>query len=293
MKRILSILIILSLVLGLSSCAKAENGGITVLEKEGIKATFDPETGTLRVRGSGAIENFYGNQEETGIKKIIIEEGIEGIWNSFNGLLKLKEIEFPSTLVEISGSFQEIKGMKKLDIPASVLTIEDSFQNCTGLKKLQLDGAISITNSFNNIAISALRIPERSQLERAFNQCEKLKKLEFDGVIIAFDAFNDCAVKKLYFPAQTEMENVFNRCGKIKEIVVGPHASFRQYLTTANVDPFTVEDSDDMDWVVNFEFSGNHPKIYLCLPKGEFDHSMEEYKLIEVPEGENWKDYRK
>lgn len=246
-KRMIAFLLLLSAALLFSSCRQTKN------HEEGITTSFDSLTGTLTVSGEGAIEDLYpeGSAESKLVRRLVIEEGIAGIWNSFNDMAALKKIQLPSTLTMINGSFNNISVKEKVSIPPAVWTIEDSFCFCSQLKNLELGGAVNAKRSFNTMGI-----------------------------------------EQLIIPAESKMEDVFNYCKNLKEIVIEPNAYVEERIYFNESDLSPEADSSIYNYILNFSESGDDPRVYLCLPKGTFDHSLEKYQWIEVPEGESWEDYR-
>ena len=114
--------------------------------------TFNGKTYPVKKIGQWA---FW---ECTGLKTIVLPEGLEEIENSsFYGCTQLKAVTFPSTLkslrgVEFSrekGAFEGCAGLKSVYFPASMITDElwtanigwASFRDCTGLKTIFVAGS--------------------------------------------------------------------------------------------------------------------------------------------------------
>ena len=156
---------------------------------ESVKTDFDPATGTLTVTGTGDLEDLYPLSNERidnrKIKKLVLSEGITGVYNCFNYLVALKEIELPSTLKIINDSFSEADALESLIVPKTVQKISgDSFCCCNRLKDLTFEGAIIL-----------------------------------DGKM---GPFSVCDIEKLVIPANSFLRGAFVNCGNLKEIVIGP-----------------------------------------------------------------------
>lgn len=244
-KSIVAFLMLIVIAIVCCSCQKSSS--------DGIKTTYNHLTGTLTVSGEGTVENLL-NHGESGkrIKRIIIEEGIEGIWNSFNGISRLREIRFPSTLGGVYGSFNEVGVCRRVVLPTAVYSVEDSF-----------------------------------------NQCEKLSALEIEGKIAANQSFNSLAIEELIIPENSKMAGVFNDCKNLKRIVVGENAAVEEYhYFSSNGEGYVdIEPDYSENRAENFSGCSNHINVYRYLPKAIFEHSMEDYNIIEVPEGTSWEDY--
>ncbi len=192
-KRILisAILVSVLLILGcfsnkiISELADIKNS-ISNITKQ-TETSFDATSGTLTITGKGDIKDLYpfwrnekGEADHDEIKKLVLSEGITGVYNSFNHLVALKEIQLPSTLKVIDESFNEARGLEALKVPKTVERIvNDSFLYCYNLKDLQFEGAITIgePRAFHYCAIEKIEIPSESFLSGAFANCYELKEI--------------------------------------------------------------------------------------------------------------------
>ena len=274
--RILIIFMLITIIITCSSCKEdTRNGGSEMnekfemengtaenppsAEKEGeIKSFVDTSTGTLTISGQGTVENFYSSLDEKNetIEKLIIGEGIYEIRNSFNGLEGLKEIQFPSTLNNIIGSFNEMKSLKKLDIPKEIYYLEKSFNDCRSLKELQFEQQVYLVMSFEN-----------------------------------------CAIEHIYLPKYTVCEGSFAYCNDIKEIVIEPGVEVRNLSTVVNDSSWELGEGDADDYLHSPSFYcpdiEEIPKLYIFQPEWRnINLGLDEYFWVNVPEGENWEDYR-
>ncbi len=124
---------------------------------EGITAAFDEKSGTLTVRGSGEIRDFrmadvpqetllgLTYTEDKLLKRLVIEEGIIGIYNSFNHLPLLEEIHLPKGLERIERSFSEISRLTAVEFPASLQVLGNrSFNGCHDLRKVAFSGPLTL-----------------------------------------------------------------------------------------------------------------------------------------------------
>ena len=176
------------LLLPLSGCGTEE--GVSTTE-DGFTTRFDETTGTLTVSGEGVLRGLYPREwvpddfggflktieENTTVKKLVLEEGITQIDNCFNDMNALKEVVFPSTLSDIRRSFISCTAMEELTIPENVKIIrDDSFSYCTSLSSLQLKGPKEILHSaFDDLdSLCEVVIPDNSLLCNVFYKCYDL-----------------------------------------------------------------------------------------------------------------------
>ena len=225
-------------------------------KEDEITTKFDAKTGTLTVSGNGKAEELYAQGTDKTVKVIIIEEGIYEISGSFNGLSALKEIKFPSTLTDVISSFNKAVSLRELDLPANVLYMEDSF-----------------------------------------NSCKKLVDLQFNGPITLIKAFDGCAVETVDLPKFTKCEGSFAGCNKIKEIVIGLGVEVQDHSVVVDDSGWELGEGEADDFLHSPSFYCPDieaiPKVYIYQPEWRrINLGLEEYFWVEVPEGENWEDYR-
>lgn len=92
-----------------------------------MRADIDDD-GDLETITVTAISNSYSLTEYSGVETIIVGEGIESIYNCFNGSANVSKIVLPSTLNIIGHSFNgEMKLEEDLVLPEGLEVIIDSF----------------------------------------------------------------------------------------------------------------------------------------------------------------------
>ena len=144
---------------------------------------------------------------------LIIEEGIQQIFNSFSAV-SVKTVSIPKTLIRIPAHFCfNCRDLTIVNIatPSSLQTISISaFKGCINLSKF--DFPVSLTKidsqAFFSTGLKSVTFPERSELDtinfEAFKLCGKLKKVDLGHTklkTIPRDAFsNDVSLKKVVFP---------------------------------------------------------------------------------------------
>ncbi len=148
---------------------------------------YDLKDGILTITGKGEVRDYYpwvflseGEKDEHAITKLVLSEGITGVYNSFNHLVALKEIEFPTTLEIIDESFNDAFSLAELVVPKTVKKIVNySFRNAYSLKEVHFEGAIELghPSAFTFLPIESVIIPEGSKLCGTFSDCLYLKEV--------------------------------------------------------------------------------------------------------------------
>lgn len=190
-----------------------------------ITTYFHEATGTFIVSGTGVFSGYYPldiDKEwpwevpalyDTTIKHIIIDKGITGISNSFNGLKGLESVSLPEGIIYIYDSFMECTALERVDFPETLEKIEGfSFADCSNLKHIDFKRKIIINGGycgapFNNCdSLKEVRIPGGSSLYSAFAGCSSLENVYVgrEGVTIipsypsddieeiSMDSFSSC-----------------------------------------------------------------------------------------------------
>lgn len=143
---------LLSLTAGLdfSAYALGESGSCGT----NVTYTFDSETGTLTINGTGAMTNYsydgspFNNQYS--IKKVIINSGVTSIGSyAFYSCTGLTSITIPDSVTSIENSaFKKCSSLTSVTISDNVTSIGAyAFYDCTGLKELTMPCSAKIYNS--------------------------------------------------------------------------------------------------------------------------------------------------
>ena len=162
---------------GFTNSVKTDAYGITkVVSEDGTEVTLGSlvENGVIR-RG------VAGTEENTTIKKAVVEEGVAVLYDrTFRRFYALEEVVLPSTLTTIgaagSGVFQSCNNLKEIVLPESLTVLgKGSFQECTSLESINIPAGVT------RIESDALRNTG-------------LKSVEFHAGVTYFgaQAFRDC-----------------------------------------------------------------------------------------------------
>ena len=162
---------------------------------ENLTWSFDKETGTLTISGTGEMYAFnyakefpwYGERSE--ITSVVLEEGVANIGGSaFYGCTNLANVVIPSSVTNIGNSaFSGCTGLSSISIPDSVTSIGSyAFSGCTALTSLKIpDGVTTIAGyTFDSCTnLTSLSIPNSltSVDTYAFKDCTSLKDIYYNG----------------------------------------------------------------------------------------------------------------
>ena len=127
--------LLLLVMMLLPMVAMADDSGVC---GDNLTWTFVESTGTLTIRGTGAMNDYKYDERpwfyyRNDIVKLIIEEGVTSIGNhAFDGCNGLTSITISNSVTSIGEwAFSACSGLTSITIPNSVTSIcDDTFQNC-------------------------------------------------------------------------------------------------------------------------------------------------------------------
>ena len=168
---------------GFTNSVRTDAYGITkVVSEDGTEVTLGTifENNTVRRGVAGAEEN-------TTIKKVIVEEGIAVLYDrTFRRFYALEEVVLPSTLTTIgaagSGVFQSCNNLKTIVIPESVTVLgKGSFQECTSLESINIPTGVTRIESdaLRNTGLKSVEFHEGVTYfgAQAFRDCKQLTEV--------------------------------------------------------------------------------------------------------------------
>ena len=172
---------------GFTNPVKSDAYGITkVVSEDGTIVTLGSvvENGLVRRGVAGAEEN-------TTIKKVIVEEGVGVLYDrTFRRYYALEEVVLPSTLTTIgaagSGVFQSCSNLKSIVLPESVTVLgEGTFQECTSLASINIPAGVTRIekNVFRNTGLTSVEFHAGVTYfgNYAFRDCEELTEITINA----------------------------------------------------------------------------------------------------------------
>lgn len=188
---------------------------------------------------------------ETGIKKLIVLDGITGIdERAFYHCADLASVSLPESLGSISeAAFRGCTDLTEITIPGSVYNFgKYSFEGCTGLKILNTDECVtSIPRKIYEYAFANCTSLEEADIStniqyvypHAFENCIKLEKLHAGRAlyIVGKYAFNNCTALTdiFYYGSLKEWNNTTKFYEEDMTTEVDRSASFNDPLLSADV----------------------------------------------------------
>ena len=250
MKKIISLLLVMILMLSCGVCASAsEEPDFTTREYWKQQGCIILNNVVYRKdKKSCTVKEFFTTDEAGNyIKELVIAEKIDGLpvtkiefddvdedgyYRDIKDLTKIKKIVLPDTIKRIGGeTFCGFEAVEKLNIPKSLKYIgRAAFYNVKSLKKLKLPDTVTYIGSRAFIGMVSLEkfvFPPKVKNvpDQAFAACYNLKKVKISAKAteIGWRAFDECknlesitipkSVKKIY-------EGAFNSCKKLAKVVI-------------------------------------------------------------------------
>ncbi len=264
MKKFLSIILIVCIILSLSACGsrknkdedKAENDtNITSqtdndLEDEppfsldakpvdGKEYIGDGFSYVIYDDNSIEIMSYTGNKAEISIPSEINDYLVSRIASSaFENCTFLEEVNIWADVIIIGESaFKGCTNLKEISIPSSVSEIYDStFEGCTNLKEANIWGdviRIGVSAFKNCVSLKEISVPNSCLLvdKSAFEGCTDMEEVNlWGGEVIGECAFKNCtSLKEISIPSEVTVikESAFKGCKSLKEVNVwGDNVTF-------------------------------------------------------------------
>lgn len=168
------------------------------------------DDGTLTISGTGRMDNFYGFNGNSRIKKVIIEEGVTSIGDeTFWDCASLEEIAIPSSVESIGEqAFAGCESLKVVVVPDGVTKLgAGAFIACSGLTKVVISANVTTISEYTFSGCSNLAsvtIPNSvTKIEYdAFNSCTSLPSVTVPASVTSIKgaAFGDCSsLSNVYF----------------------------------------------------------------------------------------------
>ena len=198
---------------GFTNSVKTDAYGITKeVSEDGTVVTLGSivENGLIRRGVAGAEEN-------TTIKKVIVEEGVGVLYDrTFRRFYALEEVVLPNTLTTIgaagSGVFQSCSNLKTIVIPESVTVLgKGTFQECAALESINIPAGVT------RIESDCLRNTGLKEVEfhagvtyfgaQAFRDCKQLTKVTINAPEFTMEGNTFGIMAAPYTPMTLEVAN--------------------------------------------------------------------------------------
>lgn len=231
MKRIISILLILILLVGIMPSALATSYYFDLYTWALIG--YEGPGGEVIVpeEASGVGEEAFENNDE--ITSVIIPEGVTfiGDW-AFSGCSNLKNVSIPSTVTSIGrGAFAFCTSLETIAIPDSVTFIDEyAFQDCYALSSISLpDSLVELPfGMFENCtALTSVKLPKHLKTipGSIFENCLSLTDITFPDKleVVGDEAFLNCiSLAKVVLPESVILidEMAFKDCAALKSVTI-------------------------------------------------------------------------
>lgn len=192
--------------------------------------TYDDETFTLTISGTGNMSDYYTSQRgwysyKDEIENVVVENGITYLGNfafydfanltnveisdsvtSMGGTVfgycdNLSSITLPSGLTNIGDSaFYRCKSLTNITIPESVTSIEDdAFRYCESLTGIIIPDTVTnlgenVCYGCSNLTTAVIGSGVTAIRQYAFNDCSSLTSVSLTGNVteVGYAAFSDC-----------------------------------------------------------------------------------------------------
>ena len=185
---LLSVLMLCSVTTGLNLTAYAEDTTITGKCGESATYSYNKNTKTLTISGTGVIDSTDGNfPSSDSIVSLVIKDGITGIgaW-VFDECKNLESINMPDSVTEIGeGAFYQCTALEKVAFSESLTTIgEMAFGECSKISSIRLPNSVKVIEN------------------QAFYECTGLKSLTLSTNLVSIGdcAFQDNCLSTVYIP---------------------------------------------------------------------------------------------
>ena len=255
---------------GFTNSVRTDAYGITkTVSEDGTEVTLGSlvEDGLIRRGVAGAEEN-------TTIKKVVVEEGVAVLYDrTFRRFYALETVELPSTLTTIgatgSGVFQSCTNLKNIVLPENLTVLgKGSFQECTSLETINIPAGVTRIeeNCLRNTGLVEVEFHEGVTYfgAQAFRDCKQLKKVvikapHFTVEANAFGVMSGALPGTVIEVANEEMKNYLESTLAYKNqftIIVPAKVSNTSELATALANGGYIVLGDDITLAETLEIEG-------------------------------------
>ena len=276
MKKVISFILVISILLGLFSGLSFNSAALDSSGSCGEYVTyiFNSSTGLLTISGSGEMKDYYDGEvspfsNQYGIKTVVIENGVTSIG---------------------SYAFENCRDLKSITIPGSVTSIDyQAFYNCRSLTSITiLDSVTSIgfgafygtgyyndsANWDNNVLYIGNHLIEakdsisgaytiksgtKTVAGYAFDDCSRLTSVTIPNSVISIcsGAFSNCSsLTSITIPASVKNigESAFENCSGITSFTIPDSVTSIGSYAFYNTGYY----NNSANWSNNVLYIGNH-----------------------------------
>ncbi|MDE6834595.1 MAG: leucine-rich repeat protein [Ruminococcus sp.] len=198
--------------------------------------SFDTESGTLTISGSGDMNNYLNRTRPwedyaNDITSLVIENGITSIGSySFEYLKNITDVVIPEGVTTIyKRAFFGCNNLSSISLPSSLISIgEMTFYNCVSLESIIIPENVTTIghSAFQRCKkLVSVSLPSKLKTIRGgtFNDCESLKSVIIPENVttIELSAFKDCNnLSSISLPASlVKIESqAFYNCNNLSSI---------------------------------------------------------------------------
>ena len=183
-----------------------------------VTASFDSETGTLVISGSGAMADFTTNScpwkaYSSQIKKAIVNEGVTRLGNrAFYDTESLSSVELPNSLTSIGEmAFGGTINLKNVSLPNGLSELNDKAFMDSGVENVDLPSTLTKlgTRVFQNTELTTITIPEGvTEIgSRTFEDCVNLTTVTLPNTlkVIGERAFTATSLTGVTIPSSVSV----------------------------------------------------------------------------------------
>ena len=212
-----------------------------------VWVTFDDSTGTATISGKGDMWDYYENGKDfsnthqnpfigkSGIKKIVIEDGVTTIGNyllkGYDNKDSIEEVRIEGNITKIGNyAFDNCYNLAKINFKEGINEIgRYAFENCEKLEIVVLPNTVKTLGKYcfsecHNLKTLTLSNSLKVIPERAFQRCFNIEEVILPENLedIGEGAFYLCkGIENITFPASIKSmgEISFADCEKLKNVV--------------------------------------------------------------------------
>ncbi|MGN1478488.1 MAG: leucine-rich repeat protein [Acutalibacteraceae bacterium] len=233
-----------------------------------VTYTFDADTGLITINGTGAMQDYYGEESpfynNDSINSIIISDGVTKIGNfAFSDCTGLINITIPDSVTSIGDwAFNRCTGLTNITIPDSVTSIGTSpFSSCDGLESINVDVNNTVYDSRDNC--NAIIETETNSL------IQGCKNTEIPNCVtsIGWSAFEGCTgLTSITIPDSVTSIGgyAFDICTGLSSLKIGRGVTIIDdgaFLGCSDLISVTIPDSVKSIGVYAFEYCGGLSSI--------------------------------